>query len=132
MQSLGQTSANNISSALSSITGGYSSQPKTQATAGTQSQLQNQQQNQYGGETFYSTANHSSAKSPRGVGGSGLTTGLNKPTTFKMPESKERPESSKTKPPEGYGLKKLVAPGTASSNTKLTGSGMLGSGNRGV
>lgn len=124
MQSLGQTSANNISSALSSITASYATaQPKTQVS---QPQTQAQPQGQYGGETYYSSANHSTAKSPRGG-----ATALNKPATFKIPEPKERPES-KPKPAEGYGLKKLVPTGPTTTSSSKLGSGMLGAGSRGV
>lgn len=127
MQSLGQTSANNISSALSSITANYASaQPKTQTGMGGQTQQQAQPQGQYQGEMYYSSANHSTAKSPRGG-----TTALNKPATFKIPEPKERPES-KPKPAEGYGLKKLVPSGPTTTSSSKLGSGMLGAGSRGV
>lgn len=126
MQNLGQTSASNMSSALSSITQNYASaQPKTQITS--QTHLQNQPQG-YGGESYYSSTNYTSAKSPRSN-----VAPTTKQTFFKMPESKEKLD---TKKPlggigGGDGVKKYATPSTTTSNTKLPGSNLPSTGSRG-
>jgi len=127
MHNLGQTSASNISSALSSITGGYSSaQPRTQQQQmSSQPQLHHPPQSAYG-EAYYSNTNYSSAKSPK----SNVTS---KQTFFKMPDMKERLES-KVKlglGTEGTGLKKFTSPNMTTSSSKLPGSNMP-TGSRGV
>jgi len=127
MQNLGQTSASNMSSALSSITGGYSSaQPRTQQQQiSSQPQLQNPPQSNYG-EAYYSSTNYSSAKSPKANVGVNPTN-ISKQTFFKMPDTKERLEAKARLTGglanEGTGLKKFTTPVTTSSS-KLPSSNM--------
>jgi len=127
MQNLGQTSASNMSSALSSITGGYSSaQPRTQQQQiSSQPQLQNPPQSNYG-EAYYSSTNYSSAKSPKANVGVNPTN-ISKQTFFKMPDTKERLEAKARLTGgltnESTGLKKFTTPVTTSSS-KLPSSNM--------
>ncbi len=128
MQNIGQTSASNMASALSSITGGYSSaQPRTQQQQiNSQPQLQNPPQSNYG-EAYYSSTNYSSAKSPKANVGGVQPTNISKQTFFKMPDTKERLEAKARLTGgltnEGTGLKKFTTPVTTSSS-KLPSSNM--------
>jgi len=136
MQNLGQTSASNISSALSSITGGYSSaQPRTQQQQ-QQQQISSQpqlhhppQSNAYGGEAYYSSTNYTSAKSPKST----VTTSnvTSKQTFFKMPDMKERLESKVKLGVGTEGVKKFTSPNMTTSSSKLPGSNMP-TGSKGV
>jgi len=132
LQNLGQTSATNISSALSSITSGYSSaQPRTQQQQqqqqiASQPQLHNPPPSNAYGEAYYSSTNYSSAKSPK-------STVASKQTFFKMPDPKERLD---LKPKVGLGtestgLKKFTSPNMTTSSSKLPASNMP-TGSKGV